>query len=142
MFNSSVDNEQEHILVRIEAIDIITNLFVTLEKRNTSHMMNNFYGDVISRCLGLVLNPTFLRTGKSLDALDKVCDIAQHCDRLNLREINYKFADQVLSLLCDKVIIGTVFSESETDILVNNFGGLLQVFLINVGSERVDQPLV
>jgi len=94
-------------------------------------------------CISKILEVEFINGGFISFAQDAVNDITQHCDNTGLKGELVAFGEQILSQIDQNVLSPSAqFSQEHREILVNNFGGLLQVIIVRIEQDGLNNEMV
>lgn len=127
----------------MHAMAAMQNLFVQLSDQNSVSILNEFFVDVINTCISKVLEPQFIDLGYSTMTQDSVNDITQFCDSFGLRDSLIGFCDNLLQTINDQILSSTSkYSEGQIELLLNNFGGLLQILIVRIEQQNMPEHLV
>ena len=76
---------------------------------------------------------------------DSVNSIVEECDSAGLKEANQNFLTNFLTVISDQnknpQAITPNLNEEQRELLINNYCGSVQVFLVRLGKERLNQEL-
>jgi len=131
----------QHPKLTTFAIQAMQNLFVSFHGRNCSAILNNQFTDIIRLSVEKVLDRAFIAGGFIVGLADSVNDICQHCDASSLQQELAALCTSVVGTINEVIGAGTAYSEQEIELLVNHFGGLLQVTVVQLGTAGLTKEL-
>lgn len=97
--------------------------------------LNDKFNDIVNWTVSKIIDYSLMDCGYLSPVMDSLNDMVQHCDQKGLQSNLYVLYTSVIGLMTNDIITR---SPAEKEILVNNFGGFIQIILVGL-KDMVDQ---
>lgn len=130
-----------HPRIVMHSMRAVANLFQQFNKLKMASLLNKYYVSCNNTCINKVLDVNFLAGGFSTQCQDPINDISQNCDTDGLQAELVSFLDQLVTMIGGNVMQGNAYSEDHVELILNNFGGLLQILIAHVRRENLSEEI-